>query len=203
MTLLTFIFRGIKEDGDNIINSDSHTAPKNNKEDMDSETRFETPVIKIGYLLSFICGGIGGGITLFSLISGVTYLVLRSKRKKRAESHPSLEPFNESLPCPQNSQNSTLAYPSKTSVNKSLVYSRLRKSDFIKEEGDGAPTQVYDTDNLSIVPFLTKKFKGPIVPSDPKAADTLLREALQEPLIKDRARKLLQAVYVFQIHFTH
>ena len=125
-------------------------------------------------------------------------MVLRSKR---AESQPSLEPFNESLPVQPNSQNSTLAFPSKSSLNKSLVYSRLFKSDFVKEENDIEPMQAFDTENLSIVPFLTEEIKGPNVPSDPKTADILLREALEEPLIKDRARKLLQAVYVFQIHF--
>ena len=163
------------------------------------ESSSETPVIEMGNLLSIICGGIGGGIILFSSISGVTYLVLRSKRKKRAESQPSLEPFSESLPVQPNSQNSTMACSINGSLNKTPVFSRLRKSDFVKEEDDGAPTQVYDTENLPIVPFLTREFKGPN--SYSKAADSLLREALQEPFIKDRARKLIQAVYVFQIHF--
>ena len=181
---------------EHIIHSDSNALES--QESTQPQVHAITPAIKMDYLLSFICGGVGGGIILFTLVSGTTYLVLRSKRKKRAESQLSLE-----LPVQPNSQNSTLACHINGSVNKTLIYSRLLKFDFVKDENDNEPMQAFDTENLPIVPFLTEEFKGPKVPSDPKAADKLLREALEEPLIKDRAGKLLQAVYVFQIHFTH
>uniref|UniRef100_A0A914PEB5 Uncharacterized protein n=1 Tax=Panagrolaimus davidi TaxID=227884 RepID=A0A914PEB5_9BILA len=153
--------------------------------------------IPINYLLVIIFGGICGGFICLSLICLIGFLIVRQKRKETFNGRPSfsLESIDESAIQEYQSQiisSYKKNFSNVESIQNDCGYTKLIQTDFKCSSEKIISIQSFE--NQNIIQFLTQKFETSNPIKDPKSADKLLEEAFEEPLIENRAIKLLQIV---------
>uniref|UniRef100_A0AC35FKI7 Uncharacterized protein n=1 Tax=Panagrolaimus sp. PS1159 TaxID=55785 RepID=A0AC35FKI7_9BILA len=153
--------------------------------------------IPINYILVTIFGGICVGFICLSLICLIGFLIIRQKRKETFNGRPSfsLESIDESAIQEYQSQlisSSKQNLSNVESVQNDCGYTKLIQTEF--ECSSEKIISIQSFENQNIIQFLTQKFETLNPIKGPKSADKLLEEAFEEPLIEDRAIKLLQIV---------